>query len=202
VGSSNWTRLLGILLFGVLVVTSCSDNAQSPVVQGSPPDYLAGVWDVIDTSMTCGRGPGGLRIREDEFTDTICVGGPDFTTYNAREVWDMYLKYENIVPGAWTDPIFEYCSGIVSDTLILVFCQARASATLEDCDFTVRFYTSAIPNGDQWMLLRWMERIEGEDCGHRKGDSTVYCRGYVTRLTRIGDAPESCAGGDSSTIGR
>jgi len=199
VSSTTSTRLLGIPLLWAVVVTSCGDQAQTPVVEGSPPEFLAGVWEVEDSSFECFSW--WSQRREGAFTDTICIGGPDFATLNAQAAWDMYLDYEDILPGRWTAPSFKSCSGIISDTLIQVYCVARVSATLEECDFTVRFYTSATPDADHWKLLRRVVRIEGEDCGHRRDDSTVYCHTYITSLSRIGDTPETCEHGDSSAIG-
>ena len=199
-GSSNWTRLLGVVAMLTLFAAGCSDKSQSPQLTGTPPDFLAGIWEVSDASADCY--PFAPWYDEEVFTDTICLGGPDFGTLNALATWEMYLRYSEFVPGIWTPLEIKYCSGVISDTLINVFCEARSSATLEDCNFKVRFYTRGIPHEGTWTLLRSVERIEGEECGLPRGDSIVYCRTYMSVLKRIGDAPESCAEGDSSTIGR
>jgi hypothetical protein len=201
VGSSKWTRLFGIFLLGVLAVAGCNDKAQSPVVDGFPPVFLAGVWEVVDSSFD------DLRYssmhREDVFTDTICIGGPDFGTLNALTTWEMYLRYNEFIEGIYTPLEVKYCSGAIRDDSINVFCEARASATLEVCDFKVRMYTRGTPHGDSWTLLRTVERIEGgRECGMQKGDSIIYRTTFISTLTRIGDVPESCAERASSTIGR
>jgi hypothetical protein len=201
VGSSNWNRLFGVSLFGILAVAGCSDKAQSPVVEGFPPAFLAGVWEVVDSSFEGYQA--WVKQGEDEFTDTICVGGPDFGTINALTTWEMYLRYNELIEGIYTPLEVKYCSGVIRDDSINVFCEARASATLEACDFKVRFYTRGTPHGDTWTLLRTVERIEGgRECGMQKGDSIVYSTTYQSTLTRIGDAREDCAEGASSTIGR
>ena len=198
--STIWTRLVGTIAMVVLLATGCSDKSQSPSVTGAPPDFLAGVWEVTDSSANCY--PFAPWDKQEIFTDTICLGGPDFGTRNALTTWGMYLRYNEVLPGLWTPLEIESCSGVITDTLVNVFCAARASSTLEDCSFKVRFYTRGIPGRDTWTLLRSVERIEGEDCGLRRGDSIIFCSTYMSVLRRIGDAPESCAEGDSSTIGR
>lgn len=195
-GTSIRSRLLGILALGVLVAAGCSDKPASPKLSGAPPDFLAGVWDVIDTATLCGVNSATTRARKDSYTDTICIGGPDLAIANAQEAWDMYLKYEEFIPGKWTPLSFDFCSGFISESEFNVYCLAHASATLEECDFLVRISTRGLFDGNKWTMLRSVTRVEGEDCGLRHGDTATYCSNYVTTLTRVADPPEDCVTSD------
>ena len=201
-GSSNWMRFLGIFAMVVLLTAGCSDKSQSPKLTGAPPDFLAGVWEVTDSSADCYHSPFPNWSREAVFTDTICLGGPDFGALNARATWEMYLRYNEILPGLWTPLEINSCSGTISDTLIMVYCEGTANYFLFDCEFAVRLHTVAAPNGDHWILRRFIERVEkGRKCGYRRDDSLYECASYMTVLKRIGEVPESCDENGSSTIG-
>lgn len=191
-----WAILaLGTLVMGVMVVAGCGDKGTSPKITGSLPYSLDGVWYVIDRTTWGGSGTGDILA---VYTDTICVAEPDFGIASADETWQMFLQYEGIIPGRWTDPVWDDWS-VTLDDRVNAFFAGHASATLEECDFKIRIYIAFgfDPDNNEWSLKRTIERVEGRACGHHGNDTTLYTNQYRSAMERVGDAPNDCTSSDN-----
>jgi len=180
------------LVGGMLLGVGCGDKATSPKVSGTLPYSLSGIWQVSDVApASCYASFGGELVGS--YVDTICVDEPDFGIAEANEAWLMFLQYDGVLPGRWTEPVWDDWS-VTLDSTVNAFFAGHASATLEECDFKIRIYTAGAFDEDtgQWKLKRTIERVEGRDCGHHGDDTTLYCTQYKTTLERIGDAPAEC----------
>jgi len=186
-----------VLAIGILMVVGCGDKGTSPKLTGSLPYSLEGIWYVTDQrSLSCYTSFGGDLVGT--YTDTICVDEPDFGIACANATWKMYIDYEGILPGRWTDPEWDTWS-VTLDSTVSAFFAGHSSATLEECDFKVRIYLGGgFDNAtNKWKLKRTIERVEGRDCGHHGDDTSLYCNQFISVLERVGDAPAECTSSDN-----
>jgi hypothetical protein len=201
----NRIRQLGYIGAILVTLSGCSeDKSFVPPVAGAPPEFLAGVWTVRD-SVTDSRYAIGAWEPTYVYVDTICPTTLDLVEENMQTVWLMYLDEIGWAPGHFLRPEIQSCSGIISDTLINVLCRGTGAYSLTgpDCVFQLTFSTRGLPNGDEWVLLRTVQRLEwGYDCGFTPRDTLFERYTFMSVLERIGDAPDACSDREPDAISK